>query len=312
MFSSFNLVKLGEHLKNLRISLGYTQREVASIANIATDTLRRIEKGEVVPRYDTIVCLSHAYKRDLLNVLKSYSNANTFFDFYFRFENLVLLNDLSGINQLKSDLKNYMEDNNFMHNLVNNSAAEQFHLMLTGVQKYYASDYLGSFKDFRNAMQISHPTFNIKTFDQFRYTHFELRILFMIATSISRMKPQLGNDAFLFCLEQLDRSIYASLHEKLLRIKVHFHLSYNYHRTDNHEKAYHSASKGIAFCNEIYSSYCLGALLYRKGIAQLHLDDPSFLNSLQQAINILYIQGADELALRYRDITYKVYGICLK
>ena len=161
------------------------------------------------------------------------------------------------------------------------------------------------------AMQISHPTFALELFDQFNYTQFELRILFMIASSLSYEKMYSSNDIMLFCLKYLDESIHATSHEKLLRIKIYFNLSYNYHCIDEHEHALRVATHGINFCNQNHLSYRLAALLYRKGIAQFHLKQPDYSASLQLAIHMLKIQDAHELAERYKQATYETYGITM-
>ena len=108
MFESFDLTKFGEHLRELRKSLGYTQEAAANVSGLAIDTLRRIEKGEVIPRYDTLIHLSLTYKKDLLAVLSSYSNANAFFYFYYTLEDAILLNDLGALEQLAQDFDDYM------------------------------------------------------------------------------------------------------------------------------------------------------------------------------------------------------------
>lgn len=311
MFQAFDLTKFGEYLRGLRTSLGYTQKDVADMSRLAADTLRRIEKGEVVPRYDTLIHLSLTYKKDLLAVLSSYSSANELFDFYYRLDDLIVHYDLDAIQQLSHDLEDYMKKGDGKSTLVNIVAAEQFKLMLSGAKKHYSADRTGDFADFCAAMKISHPTFEPELFAKFKYTEFELRILFMIATSLSHEKTNLSNDIMLLCLESLDGSRHATLHEKLLRSKIYFNLSYNYHRIDEHENALDLAIKGIDFCNNNYLSHYLAALLYRKGVAQFHLGDQEYLKSLQLSIHMLDIQGATELAERYKKVTYETYGITL-
>lgn len=310
MFKSFDLTKFGEHLRELRKSLDYTQETAANKSRLSIDTLRRVERGEVVPRYDTLIHLSLTYKKDLLAVLSSYSNANALFYFYHTLEDAILLNDLGGLEQLAQDFDDYMSNNSDSNHLVNVAAADQFRLMVSAIKKYYSSCN-DNLDDCYAAMKISHPTFTLELFDQFNYTQFELRILFMIASSLSREKVNSSNEIMLFCLERVDESIHATFHEKLLRIKIYFNLSYNYHRIDDHKNALDVANKGIAFCNKNYLSHCLGALLYRKGIAQFHLSHPDYLETLQYSICILKIQDAHELAEHYKQVTYETYGITL-
>ncbi|NMB02091.1 MAG: helix-turn-helix transcriptional regulator [Firmicutes bacterium] len=311
MFESFDLTKFGEYLRKLRTSLGYTQENVANMSRLATDTLRRIENGEVIPRYDTLIHLSLAYKKDLLAVLASYSNANALFYFYYRFEDVIVLNDLRSLKQLEEDFEEYMGSDSDRSVLVNVAVAEQFKLMLSGASKHFSPNRSGDFEDFCAAMKISHSTFEPELFAQFKYTEFELRILFMIGTCLAQDKIRLSNDILLFCLERLDGSIHATFHEKLLRVKIYTNLSYNYHNLDEHEKAIYFATQGIDFCNKNYLSHCLAALLYRKGMAKFYLGEPDYLESLQLSICMLHIQGAHELAERYKQVTYETYGITL-
>lgn len=310
MFKSFDLTKFGDHLRNIRTSLGYTQEKAAKLSRLATDTLRRIENGEVVPRYDTLAHLSLTYKRDLLALLASYSNANDLFELYYRFDDLIVYYDLDAFQQLSQNLEDYISNMSAKSTLVNIVAAEQFRLMLSGANKHFSLRQ-GDLEDFCAAMQISHPNFEPERFHAFKYTEFELRILFMIATSLSHEKAQLSNEIMLFCLKHLDGSMYATWHEKLLRAKIYFNLSYNYHRIDDHQNALKVATEGIDFCNDNYLSHCLGALLYRKGIAQYHLGHPEYLKSLQSSVHMLDIQGAHELAERYISVTRETYGISL-
>lgn len=310
MFESFDLTKFGDCLRRLRASLGYTQREAAELSRLATDTLRRIERGEVVPRYETLIYLSHTYKKDLLVVLRSYCSANAIFDFYYRLEDVIINNDLDALAQLAQDFDEYMSKGSW-NNLVNMAVANQFKLMLSGTAKRYSSKRTDAFQDILAAMRISHPNFEPEGFTQFKYTEFELRILFMLAASLPTEKVNVSIEMMHFCLEHLDESMHATLHEKLLRIKVYFNLSYSYHRIDDHARALYYANEGIRFCTRNYLSHYLAGLLYRKGIAKFHLGEEDYLESLQHSIQMLRIQGARELAERYRKVTEETYGICL-
>ena len=310
MFESYDLVKFGKHLRKLRNNLELTQRDVESLSGLTVDALRRIENGEVVPRYDTLLYLSHAYKKDLLAVLKSYSNANELFNYYRRLEDLLVFNDLTALEQLSCEFSNYVKNNPEKGTLVNGAVVNQFRLTLSGVSEYYSSDPKKSFEYFNAALKVSHPDFAPEQYDQFRYFEFESRILLMIAVSLSEL-PDLSNRILLFCLEHLNDDLHATIYEKYLRVKIYFNLSYNYHIMDDDQNALISANKGIEYCNKYYLSYSLGPLLYRKGIAEFLLGVPNYLQSLQAAILMLDIQNAGELAEKYKTITKENYGIIL-
>lgn len=50
----------GQHLRRLRQARGYSQQELADIANIAKQTVYRIEKAQFVVTLDVLASLSEA------------------------------------------------------------------------------------------------------------------------------------------------------------------------------------------------------------------------------------------------------------
>lgn len=310
MFQSFDLTKFGKHLRELRTSLGYTQKDVGELSGLTADTLRRIENGEVVPRYDTIIYLSHVYKKDLLTVLKSYSSANSLFDFYYRLDHLILHNDRAALQQLNRDFDEFLSKNPDKGKLVNITVAEQFKLMLSGIETLYDKRRDDSLGYFQAAMKISHPTFEPDHYDQFKYTEFEKRILLTVASTLST-KPHLCISMLHFCLKQINDSVHATTHEKILRIKVYANIAYNYHRIDEHQNALVYANEGISYCNKHHISYGLPHLLYRKGVAKYFLNQEGYLDSLELSICMLEILGAWELAENFKKTTWEKYNIAL-
>ncbi|HHT68236.1 MAG TPA: helix-turn-helix domain-containing protein [Firmicutes bacterium] len=314
MFESFDLSRFGDHLRKLRKSLGYTQSDVEALCGVTADALRRIENGRVVPRYDTLIYLSHIYKKDLLADLTMYSSASQIFELYSRLEDLLIRHDMNALQQLYEDFAVYMATTPEKGTLVNLSVVKQFEWMLSGIQKYYTCDQViqrECGKDFLEAVKISHPSFTPAQFARFGYTEFEHRILLMIATSITD-DLHLANSILRFCLEHLNKGLYATTAEKMFRIKIYFNLSYNYHRLDQHEKALLAANEGIHSCNEDHLSYYLGALLFRKGIAAFLLKQPDYMECLQLALHMLVIQDNQELAQLYKKIALETYGITIK
>src|SRR5690606_24917653 len=77
MFVSYNLEGFGQELRRIRKNLGFSQAEVQQKVGVSVDTIRKIESGRVIPRYDTLELLSVAYKQDLLELLKN-SRSNKF------------------------------------------------------------------------------------------------------------------------------------------------------------------------------------------------------------------------------------------
>ena len=69
MFYSYDLSNFGIELRSIRQKNGYTQNYVKELTGVNEDTLRRIENGTVIPKYETLEILSSLYKTDLLLLL---------------------------------------------------------------------------------------------------------------------------------------------------------------------------------------------------------------------------------------------------
>lgn len=310
LFESFDLTKFGSYLRDLRKSLGLTQKQVQKLSGVTADAIRRIEHGQVVPQYETLVYLSHVYKKDLITDMKTYSSINKLYHYYWDLEELIIHYDLKSLEELEESFADYIKNSPEKNSLINKAVAEQFSLTLSGIKKYYSNERASSYEDFYAALKISHPDFEIDNFDKFRYTEFELRILLLVGVSLTT-DLGLGNFILLFCLENTDSGFHSNMHSKMLRIKAYFNLAYNYHRLYDSKRCLKFASEGIKYCNKNYLSYGLGPLLYRKGIAELELGYTDYLNTLQQSLYILSAQGDDELAEYYKQVTYVNYEVSL-
>ncbi|WP_192930193.1 helix-turn-helix domain-containing protein [Alkaliphilus pronyensis] len=311
MFESYKLKELGKFLKSTRINLGFTQKDVEKITGITSDSLRRVEQGQVLLRFDTLILLSMAYKKDLIEDLKVYCNSTRLLSYYTRLEDLIINYRLETLQNLRQDYYDYIKC--FEPDTPINYHVEcQFEKLLSGISKYNSSTPQDSLEDFIDAMRINNTLFNIYNYHQFKYTVFEMRILLLIALALSTKNEfASSNDMLVYCLKRVNLNRNSTYNEKLLAIKIYFNLSYNYHRIDCHDKAHKYSVKGIDFCNKHYISYGLATLLYRKGIAEFFLNKPKYLMTLNQSLTLLLIEEKESLAKKYIDITYKNYGIPL-
>ena len=69
MLHNYQTEEFGHRLRDIRKGLNLTQQDVSDMSGVNLDTLRKLENGYVVPRYDTLEILSITYKIDLLEVL---------------------------------------------------------------------------------------------------------------------------------------------------------------------------------------------------------------------------------------------------
>lgn len=110
LFTSAITESFGEYLRSLRVSLGFSQKDIEALSGVSSLTLRRIEKGEVLPRFDTLRYLSIAFKKDLLEDLREYSNSIGFFKYYPRLENLIVSYDIKTLQNLSVDFEKFVEE----------------------------------------------------------------------------------------------------------------------------------------------------------------------------------------------------------
>ena len=58
MFAVYKLDQFGEKLRSIREKSNLTQKEVRDYTGISDESIRRIEKGRVIPKYETLEILS--------------------------------------------------------------------------------------------------------------------------------------------------------------------------------------------------------------------------------------------------------------
>lgn len=309
MFTSFDTVKFGAYLRSLRNSLKYSQADVKNIIGINTDTLRKIEAGLVVPRYDTLDLLSHVYKKDLLNELLAYRNSDLYFQYYSRLDDIIFNYDIDKLNNLEADFIKFTEDKD-KSELVNIVIESQFKLVLKGISEFYNGNSQRAKDTFIKSLRLGITDFEVIKHRHYKYTFFETRILFLLGISLSENDESALSDSMLMhCLDMSNFDSQATFSEKLMITKIYFNLAYNGHKVDNQEMAITYADKGIQFCLENHINYLLAGLLYRKGVALLNLNDDEGKEHIYNSISLLRIYNQHELADQYERIAIEKYNI---
>jgi len=304
MLSSYDLSKFSNRLKSIRKTLGYAQLEVSESTGINSDTLRRLENGLSIPRFDTLEVLSQFYKVNLILLLDSYKISSQLSYYYDLIDYYMINNDTDSITKTIQNFEENIIANEF--NMVDIRDIEQLKLFFIGLKLSYQSNNEAN-KDsliyLVKSLQISNPLFNIENWQRYKYNFLELRILFTIASIEGHSRNcELSNDILTMILSYLDTSKYAKHYEKVLVIKSYAIMSYNYHRLDIHEMALQYSEIGIQFCIDNSIMTYLALLLSRKGMAMYHLKMDGYQAFILQAIELLKIQKKDSLAKEYEAI----------
>ena len=309
MFKSLKLVQFGEHIKQIRRNSGLSQAEVAAQAGLSRDTIRRIERGEVVVRFDTLVLLSEIYKRDLLDDLRYFSDSTVLFTYYHRLDELIVTNDIETLSQLRQDFGRFIQQYETDYPIII-QIKNQFESFLEAISALISQQYEASVEILIQAMKFTNPSFDMDDLLSFNYTLFEQRLLIVLAQAISRTGDYKKSNKILHVLyNRMIKLSSVSLNEKQLLVKILINLADNYHRMENDKQVMKVAQTGIDYCNEHFLMYGLHFFLYRLGIAKFHLKLPDYQAALLHSITILRIQQMNEMADYYVDITKQQYQI---
>lgn len=313
MFSSYNLEPFGQELKRLRQLNGLTQTDVQTLSGVNPDTLRRMENGYTIPKYETLEILSNLYKVDLLDILRSYRSNEKLYNYYARIDALICNYDINILKDLSADFEEFMEDGK--EDLITPYTYDQFKLMIEGISKYNSvveNERLSSLDTFVEALKLSIQDFELSKYSDFSYNIIEKRILILIALGLATQENyELSNGYLNMVLSNLDLKSKVEYNVSLLIIKVYIQLSYNSHSLSNDLLALEYANKGIDYSVEKNLMFALNVLYYRKAVAEFILGQGNYMDSFNKSIIILEIQNKSELVTLYKNITNEKYGLSI-
>lgn len=300
-------------LKRLRELNGLTQIDVQALSGINPDTIRRIENGYTIPKYETLEILSDLYKVDLLDLLRNYRSNEKLYNYYARLDFIISNYNIKILQDLSTDFEEFLEDGK--RDLITPSTFDQFKLMIVGIGQYFSAseeERLNSLDTFIKALRLSIHEFKLSNYSQFNYNIIEKRILILIALGLSEHKDyELSNNYLNLVINNMDTKTKVEYNVSLLIIKVYIQLSYNSHSLSDGLKALEYANKGIEYSVQNNLMFGLYLLYYRKAVAEFVLNDKNHLDSFNKSIMLLEIQNKLELATIYKNITKKMYGLSI-
>ena len=309
MFSTYDLKAFSKRLKEIRKSLKFTQENVVAGTGLSAETLRKLENGLVIPRYDTIEILSLFYKTDLQSVLNNYKSSKELIKFYDMVDYLVTHSNFESLLDTIQSFEIFSK--NFDSNLIEKKELEQLGLFFKGlhlsITKQNNQEMQQNAIDiYIDSLKATNPKYNFDKWQEFKYSHVELRILFAIASLYGYLRScELSNEILNFVLESLDYTSYSKHYDKLLITKVLSTISYNYHRIDRFEESLAFAQKGIDYCNEHSIMSYLPLFLFRKGVSEYYLKIDGYETNLDYAITLLKIQNQQDEANHYQLLSTK-------
>lgn len=315
MFATYNMVEFGKALKQIRLNCRLTQAEVRQMSGVHEDTLRKLENGTNVPKYETLEILSNLYKSDLLEILKSKRIENRLYDYYQQMDKLLISYNIAELESFCEAFETSTQTERMEKYLLNNLEFTQLQCFIQCCKLLYSENpnrfnliqsmiesqicpHLGEFDP--NALQGA------------QYNDIEIRLIFMLGTiQLETAHYERCATLLTFVIDYLCSNLTLNPQTYLLILKAYTNLSYCYHLLKDYEQSLNLACKGIAFGVEHKTFYMLQHLYGRKAVAELHLKTGTHMDAFKKCIHLFEISGQFDLAKTYKEVTLSKYGIDL-
>lgn len=308
MFSSYDFIRFGSELKLRRNRLKLSQKAVSTATGVHQDTLRRIENGRVIPKYETIEVLSVLYKTDLLLLLKSLRSDYELENLYVKMDKAILTHQYHEITELEMELEKIKASKKGV--LINEGDLDHLEVFIkaSGIYHNDPQNMVNAKNMVIKALgnlDISKPLNEDEPFNLL-----EVRLLMLLSAILMDM------DEFKECLNILEFTL-SVLKDEIFKsqdivhmvIITYTNISYCKHRIDNHEEALDYAHKGIKYANQHHSSYELYSLLSRKAVAEYLLGDENYRDTMRKIKSIMEVTDNGDNLVLYAGIFKEKYNI---
>lgn len=285
---AYNLDLFGKKMMQIRQNLCLTKNRICELTGIDPVTIRRIEKGKVVPRLDTLEILSPIFKQDLSELLLKYrlDDFSTFYEIKNVLETKLDKGEFYTLHLELKSLENLLTSTN---NPYYKMLIKQLVLFTKAIILYENSDNDKSLKTLINAIKITTPLFALKTYDSFVYSSMEIRILMNIAFILNRLNnKEKYLEVIEFCINSVDPD--EEIYHKLCH-----NLAGAYIRNKDFTMALKYFDLGIKSCRENRNLNGLPLLYYGKGVAEYRLNKEAYIESLKTSIYLCKAFGQAKL-----------------
>ncbi len=284
----YNLFLFGKRLKDIREKLGLTQKQVVDMALIDERTLRRMERGKVIPKLETLEALSVIYKTDLVSAI--IESRITDYSMLLQTQRNI---DLKLINEEMSNFDNELKlldklleniDNEYYKILIT-----QFKFFLYGIRYYKNKEYQSALNMYINAIKQTLNDFSLDNYKEYSFSLMEIRILMNIGLVEDKCEQDEKYEEILkFCVNQCDENneIYPRICHNLAGV---------YRKKEEYSRALFYDNKGIEICKKNMFADTLAVLYYGKAFAEYRLEKTEYKKSLDLSLQLCKIFEQIEL-----------------
>ena len=284
----YNLFLFGERLKNIREKLGLTQKQVVDMALIDERTLRRMERGKVIPKLETLEALSVIYKTDLVSAI--IESRITDYSMLLQTQRNI---DLKLINEEMSNFDNELK---LIDKLLENIENEYYKILITqfkfflyGIRYYKNKEYQNAMDMYINAIKQTLNDFSLDNYKEYSFSLMEIRILMNIALVEDKCEQDEKYEEILkFCINQCDENneIYPRICHNLAGV---------YRKKEEYSRALFYDNKGIEICKKNMFADTLAVLYYGKAFVEYRLEKTEYKKSLDLSLQLCNIFEQIEL-----------------
>ena len=291
-----------------------TQSNIHEATGINPDTIRKLEKGLVIPKYETLEILGHLYKVDLLNILRKYSKDQTLSNLYFNIDQSIVSHNIDQLHTLNDMLEADAFNNS---PLVNPTDLKSLKTFTKYMHSYYdehmsEEEMKMSIEALIQCLKLTVHNFDFENYLTCHYSPLEIRLLLLIALYEVRLDELIhSTEIFKFCLDYLIQDREETIWHMKLIMKLFFNLSYNHHRLSDYTESLNVAIEGIKYAKSKHIFYNLANLMTRKGIAEYHLGMAHYLKTLEHAMVLLEVFDDSKTAELYKKILNDKYKLSL-
>ena len=284
----YNLFLFGKRLKDIREKLGLTQKQVVDMALMDERTLRRMERGKVIPKLETLEALSVIYKTDLVSAI--IESRITDYSMLLQTQRNI---DLKLINE---EMSNFENEFKLIDKLLENIENEyykilitQFKLFLYGIRYYKNKEYQSALNMYINAIKQTLNDFSLDNYKEYSFSLMEIRILMNIALVEDKCEQDEKYEEILkFCINQCDENneIYPRICHNLAGV---------YRKKEEYSRALFYDNKGIEICKKNMFADTLAVLYYGKAFVEYRLEKTEYKKSLDLSLQLCKIFEQIEL-----------------
>lgn len=303
MLSSYDMSEFSASIRALRNVLGFTITDVAKETGISASTIKLLETGKAVPRFETLYLLSSFYKTDVFTLFNQHQYERSVVYYFDQLNLQMAKNDQKSLFKSMNELLLHLNEDETLP--IEHNDLIQLKLYIEGL--LLASKCINencpeleqALNKYKEALSVKNHSFEFESFNQYKYLSIEINILFA-AASLLGLKRQcvLSNQILFYVVNYFDSFSNTNAH-KLFKSKCYAIISYNLHRMSQNEDALSYADIGINYCIQNDTSLYLPLLLGRKSVALFNIKEPSWKKYMIQAITLLEIQNRMELKGHY-------------